>query len=180
MHKIKLVKNLSKLDFKSKVSNSILQTILSIAYNILAKNRLRTTQNIKQIYFPFKQQYKIIIFWLRFTHNYTSRATNKTHAGKGFCYVYLGILPTSDQIISTTKAISNNKLIYFKTLADILEIKVNENNCLRIYLVNRCLLERFKTHKTVEPISELYSQKTTVANWKGIFERNLTAQSKHS
>ena len=118
-----------------------------------------------------------MIFWLRFTHNYTSRAT---HAGKGFCYVFLGILPTSDWVISKTKAILDNKLIYFKTLAGIIEITVNEINCLRIFLVNRWLLERFKTHKTVELISELFSYKRTVTNWKGIFERNLTAQPKHS
>lgn len=52
---------------------------------------------------------------------------------------------------------------------------VNENNCLRIHLVNRCFLERCKKHKTVESISRLYSYKKSVANCKGTLERNVAA-----
>ena len=52
------------------------------------------------------------------------------------------------------------------------------NGCFRIHLVNRCLLERCKTHKIVEPISRLYSYKKSVA--KGTLERNLTAKQMQS
>ena len=54
------------------------------------------------------------------------------------------------------------------------------NGCFRIHLVNRCLLERCKTHKIVEPISRLYSYKKSVVNCKGTLERNLTAKQMQS